>query len=123
MRAGLIGKKNWASGAQVGIRSVELFLILGSEVVTQGETVRAQTQLQHAVAVVAAFGSGVKFSVTGGHEEIAVGVGCGAGVARPDSGFPGVGRGVEDSLLFQGLGVVGDDPAVIRANVTRGRPS
>ncbi len=106
--------------AEVGVVAVEVFGVEGREVV--GELEGLGVEFEEAVAVVAASTIHVETAVAGGYDDVALRVGGGTGVAGPDAAVVGVGRGVEDGALLQGMGIVGDDPAVIRGDVAGASP-
>ncbi len=120
VRAGLVGDEEWSAGAEVGVVAVKVFGVEGREVV--GEFERLGVEFEEAVAVVATASVDVEAAVASGYDDVAVGVGGGTGVGGPDATVVGVGRGVEDGALLEGVGVVGDDPAVVGGDVAGASP-
>src|SRR5262249_46858464 len=58
----------------------------------------------------------------GDHKHVAPGIGGRRGVALPDAALVGVRGCIEDGYLRKSLGIVGHDPAMIRADVAGGGP-
>src|SRR5216684_3534322 len=65
---------------------------------------------------------GIELAVSGDHEDVAVLVGGGTGVALPDGAVGSIGRSVENRFLLESVRFIGHQPTVVRADVARRTP-
>ena len=74
-------------------------------------------QLEQSIAIVAPTFGRVETAVASGEKYIAILVCRRPCIAFPDSAVIRIGRGIEDSFLFEAVCVVSHDPAVVGANI------
>src|SRR5258705_11115255 len=110
-----VGNQEHAPGPKVGIGVLEKLLIVGSEIILRNQFACCrETKLDDAIAVVLAHLILVKSAVPAGEVEQVARVGCDTGSGLPESTQSSVRSSVPNTLLLEGLRIIGHYPSMIR---------
>src|SRR6266851_3397339 len=110
---GLIGNNSDAPGAEIQVRSDEIELVEGREIVDQRQSAAVCGKLQNAVAVIRPCEIRVEGAVSGGNINVPARIRCRSCPRAPDPRSPAVRSTVEGLQLLQRGGVIGQQPTMI----------
>ena len=113
--AGLVGQHHCRSGTQIRVGVGQVLLIVGGKEIYQVQICPIGGQPDETVTIIVV---SVKDTVAADEENIGREIGGWSASALPDAAQAAIGSGVENPLPFQSLGLVADDPTVIRGGVS-----